>query len=167
MAKKDLINKNDIINCLNEKCRVLQDKINEIILKNNFIRDRRKQEEKNLEKIQKDIFNKLNENNNLFLSTARENNYKINLSEPISIDSKEKQKKNNLNIQNLKSFDVLKIKERKNKVPSTPSFKSQDSKKDEDDEEEIEEDKNLSNKKNNIKEKDNENLNMKYYENRY
>ena len=167
LAKKDLINKNDIINCLNEKCRVLQDKINEIILKNNFIRDRRKQEEKNLEKIQKDIFNKLNENNNLFLSTARENNYKINLSEPISIDSKEKQKKNNLNIQNLKNFDVLKIQERKNKVPSTPSFKSQDSKKDEDDEEEIEEDKNLSNKKNNIKEKDNENLNMKYYENRY
>ena len=167
LAKKDLINKNDIINCLNEKCRVLQDKINEIILQNNFIRDRRKQEEKNLEKIQKDIFNKLNENNNLFLSTARENNYKINLSEPISIDSKEKQKKNNLNIQNLKNFDVLKIQERKNKVPSTPSFKSQDSKKDEDDEEEIEEDKNLSNKKNNIKEKDNENLNMKYYENRY
>ena len=167
LAKKDLINKNDIINCLNEKCRVLQDKINEIILKNNFIRDRRKQEEKNLEKIQKDIFNKLNENNSLFLSTARENNYKINLSEPISIDSKEKQKKNNLNIQNLKNFDVLKIQERKNKVPSTPSFKSQDSKKDEDDEEEIEEDKNLSNKKNNIKEKDNENLNMKYYENRY
>ena len=167
LAKKDLINKNDIINCLNEKCRVLQDKINEIILKNNFIRDRRKQEEKNLEKIQKDIFNKLNENNSLFLSTARENNYKINLSEPISIDSKEKQKKNNLNIPNLKNFDVLKIQERKNKVPSTPSFKSQDSKKDEDDEEEIEEDKNLSNKKNNIKEKDNENLNMKYYENRY
>ena len=167
LAKKDLINKNDIINCLNEKCRVLQDKINEIILKNNFIIDRRKQGEKNLEKIQKDIFNKLNENNNLFLSTARENNYKINLSEPISIDSKEKQKKNNLNIPNLKNFDVLKIQERKNKVPSTPSFKSQDSKKDEDDEEEIEEDKNLSNKKNNIKEKDNENLNMKYYENRY
>ena len=167
LAKKDLINKNDIINCLNEKCRVLQDKINEIILQNNFIIDRRKQGEKNLEKIQKDIFNKLNENNNLFLSTARENNYKINLSEPISIDSKEKQKKNNLNIPNLKNFDVLKIQERKNKVPSTPSFKSQDSKKDEDDEEEIEEDKNLSNKKNNIKEKDNENLNMKYYENRY
>ena len=167
LAKKDLIHKNDIINCLNEKCRVLQDKINEIILKNNFIIDRRKQGEKNLEKIQKDIFNKLNENNNLFLSTARENNYKINLSEPISIDSKEKQKKNNLNIPNLKNFDVLKIQERKNKVPSTPSFKSQDSKKDEDDEEEIEEDKNLSNKKNNIKEKDNENLNMKYYENRY
>ena len=167
LAKKDLINKNDIINCLNEKCRVLQDKINEIILQNNFIIDRRKQGEKNLEKIQKDIFNKLNENNSLFLSTARENNYKINLSEPISIDSKEKQKKNNLNIPNLKNFDVLKIQERKNKVPSTPSFKSQDSKKDEDDEEEIEEDKNLSNKKNNIKEKDNENLNMKYYENRY
>ena len=167
LAKKDLIHKKDIINCLNEKCRVLQDKINEIILKNNFIIDRRKQGEKNLEKIQKDIFNKLNENNNLFLSTARENNYKINLSEPISIDSKEKQKKNNLNIPNLKNFDVLKIQERKNKVPSTPSFKSQDSKKDEDDEEEIEEDKNLSNKKNNIKEKDNENLNMKYYENRY
>ena len=162
LAKKDLIHKNDIINCLNEKCRVLQEKINEINLKNS-----RKQEEKNLIKIQKDIFNKLNKNNNLFLSTARENNYKINLSEPISIDSKEKQKKNNLNIQNLKNFDVLKIQERKNKVPSTPSFKSQDSKKDEDDEEEIEEDKNLSNKKNKIKEKDNENLNMKYYENRY
>ena len=162
LAKKDLLQKNDIINCLNEKCRVLQEKINEINLKNS-----RKQEEKNLIKIQKDIFNKLNKNNNLFLSTARENNYKINLSEPISIDSKEKQKKNNLNIQNLKNFDVLKIQERKNKVPSTPSFKSQDSKKDEDDEEEIEEDKNLSNKKNKIKEKDNENLNMKYYENRY
>ena len=60
MAKKDLINKNDIINCLNEKCRVLQEKINEINLKNS-----RKQEEKNLIKIQKDIFNKLNKNNNI------------------------------------------------------------------------------------------------------
>ena len=181
LAKKDLINKNDVINCLNEKCRVLQDKINDMILKNNNIRDRRKQEEKNLEKIQKNIFNKLNDNNNLFLSTSRENNYKINLLKPISLDSKEKQNKNkflnteinadqnNLNIQNLDDFDILNIKKRKNKIPSTPSFKSQDSKKDEDDEEEIENNKNLSNKKNKINEKDekDENLNMKYYENRY
>ena len=128
LAKKDLINKNGIINCLNEKCRVLQDKINEIVLQNNSIRDRQKQDEKNLVKIQKKIFNKINDNNNLFLSTSRENNYKINLLEPISINSKEKQKKNiflnteiyehqnNLNIQNLDDFEILNIKERKNKI---------------------------------------------------
>ena len=181
LIRKDLINKNDIINCLNEKCRVFQDKINEIILQNNNIHDRTIQKEKKLEKIQKNIFNRLNDNNNLFLSTSRENNYKINLLNPLLIDSKEKQKKNkclnidineykgNLDIQNLDDFEILKIQERKNKIPSTPSFKSPDSKRDDNDDDnaEIDNNKKSLTKQNSIKEKDNENLNMKYYENRY
>ena len=179
--KKDLINKNDIIKCLNEKCRALQDKINKIILQNNNTQDRRMQKEKKLEKIQKNIFNRLNDNNNLFLSTSRENNYKTNFLNSLSIDSKEKQKKNkilntdineykdNLDIENLDDFEILKIQERKDKIPSTPSFKSPDSKKDDndDDDEEIDYNKKSLTKQNSIKEKDNENLNMKYYENRY
>ena len=100
---------------------------------------------------------------------------------PLLIDSKEKQKKNkclnidineykgNLDIQNLDDFEILKIQERKNKIPSTPSFKSPDSKRDDNDDDnaEIDNNKKSLTKQNSIKEKDNENLNMKYYENRY
>ena len=169
LTKKDLINKNEIINSLNEKCRNLQAKINKIIFQNNNIL-----EEKKLEKIQRNIFHKLNDdNNNLILSTSRENNSKINMFKPISMDFKEKQKKykalntdinehrDNYNIQNLDSFEILKNQQINNKIPSTPSFKSFKS------QNSLKDDNNEFINEENLKEKEDENLNKKYYENRY
>ena len=167
LIKKEIINKNDKLDLLSEKCRNLQIKINEsnekIITFNN---------KREYSKIEKNKF----EDNNLLLSKSSEKNLRENQSESRRLYSEGKQMDNikmklnrnkSINQLNINSFDSLENNETKNKIPSTPSFKSiksNDSIKDKNEEiiEIRKEVKDLN--KNNI---NNEIFDIKYYQNKY
>ena len=140
LAKRKIINNNDEIDYLNERCRSLQNKINENNLKTDMNSLNIKINEKNdsfkTGRENKNCKNKnLKEIHNLFLSKSEEQNNKINTLCPKKLHlSPEKNKikslKNifvfkNISYSNdLDNFEIVENFEYKNNKSSTQSFKS-------------------------------------------
>ena len=184
IAKRKIINNNDKIDYLNERCRALQKKINENNIKSDYNFLKTKKNEKNDSFIIKGEKNNFKNKNlkkihNLILSIPGEKNNKINNLFSKIFDSSQKKEKNkseikdifnSKNISNLTVLDNFKVvgnfenKIYKSSNKSFKSFNSPESIKDKNENSIEIKNKNIDKENDSI---NNDHFNIKYYQNKY